>query len=65
MFLNLLPEKYGYLKNDTESLHRDMSQIFSLEKKIPKITLKGRLNCSYTWAVIFRYLLDRLGTAVF
>ena len=47
MFLNLLPEKYEYLKNDTESLHREMSQIFSLKKKIPKITLKGNMNCGY------------------
>ena len=32
MFLNLLPEEFMYLRNDIESLHREMGQQFSLQK---------------------------------
>ena len=32
MFLNLLPEEFMYLRDDIESLHREMGQQFSLRK---------------------------------
>ena len=32
MFLNLLPEEFKHLRNDVESLHREMGQKFSLKK---------------------------------
>ena len=33
MFINLLPEEYHYLRKDTEKLHQQMGQVFSLNAR--------------------------------
>ena len=69
MFINLLPDEYHYLRKDTEKLHQQMGQVFSLNARNklqdrPILNLKTLVSKMNYFAFSFvRHPFDRLVSA--